>query len=222
MSSCGGGGVSSSSSSSSSLSSSAVVDVYVNGDGAEWSCHPPHLYRIPTELFDYYMMLGQLETSEDLQKLLDKIFNENITCAEDSYTNVYVLPTGCWSGSPSKLFHIPTTMFAYLLERGDTDKTIGRLYSDKDLEKLIDKISKEMETGVIIPREIVTVRTRPINIEVKKCGHECTISSLKETCCKCGDKRPIQEEGSYVSYIDGEGFCNASSRGAGYCPVCFY
>ncbi len=66
------------------------------------------------------------------------------------------------------------------------------------------------------------MRSRPLNIEVKLCGHECTISSLKETCCKCGDKRPLQVENTYISYIDGKGYTNSCSRNAGYCPVCVY
>ena len=87
--------------SESSSSSSLFVNVYVNGDGIDWSCTNSQLFRIPTELFDYYMLIGQLETREDLQKIIDKVASANISCPEDAYTNVYVQSNGAWSGIPS-------------------------------------------------------------------------------------------------------------------------
>jgi hypothetical protein len=57
------------------------------------------------------------------------------------------------------------------------------------------------------------------NCELKKCGHECSVSSLKQ-CCGCMDQRPMQAERTYPAYLDGVGWVNNANRNAGYCPIC--
>jgi hypothetical protein len=53
--------------------------------------------------------------------------------------------------------------------------------------------------------------------ELKLCGHTCTISSIKETCCACGDKRPLNELST--RYLDGRTTVLVS-RDYYYCPSC--
>lgn len=66
------------------------------------------------------------------------------------------------------------------------------------------------------------IYTKPMNVEIKTCGHECTASSVKDGCCKCCDKRPIQPEGTYPQYKDGEGWTDDANRNFGYCPFCSF
>jgi hypothetical protein len=201
--------------------SNDAIDVWVGGDGGTWSCSPSILYRIPTEIFDYEMMMGTLTTQEDLDLLMEKLNKNPKVYADDEYTDVHVQYGGNWSGLPSVLYRIPIHIFQHLQKKGNTEKTIGRLKNNDDLEKLIEKMLLEISTGIEEEEELVLVRSRPPNVEEKLCGHFCTASSVKEGCCECMDKRPICEDG-YLSYIDGEGWGNVASRGAGYCPYCQY
>lgn len=202
-----------------------MVTLYVGGDGGSWSCSPSILYRIPTDAFDYYMLLGRLNTPEDLQQVMEEVAMKH---HEDQFapdtlsecTDVWVFPCGTeWSGYPSSPYELPRDVFMYLQEKGDTEKTIGRLKSAGHLASLIDNTRKEMVSGVL--EAVVITKTRPKNIENKLCGHMCTMSSMKEVCCACADLRPIKPDSElYPMYLDGTGWVDGCSRGAGYCPYC--
>ena len=52
----------------------------------------------------------------------------------------------------------------------------------------------------------------------KQCGHgDCQLSSL-DTCCECGDQRPISN--GYEKYVDGSGKLYTAAREEYYCPAC--
>jgi len=193
------------------------VDVWVCGDGITWSCQPSQLYRIPTELFNYNMMIGALDNEYDLQMLIGKVSKDNVKY--EDYTDVYVGADKNWSGLPSVLYQIPSDVFDYLQKKGNTEKTIGRLESQDDLHKLIELIRFEMKNGIVEAPQIIPY-TKPLNDEMKTCGHMCTISCIKDVCCKCSDIRPIREEGTYPSYVDGEGYRDCAMRNEFYCPIC--
>jgi hypothetical protein len=204
-----------------------TVDVYVGGDGLEWSCQPAKLYQIPTEVFDENMLIGRLETQEDLQIVLEEVKLNSIgnpNAIIHSYTDIWVSYDGNWSGLPSILYKIPYDVFHYLTRENSplpTAKTIGRLQYPDDLFKLIINIRKEMQFGFVENLNQI-IHTKPMNTEIKKCGHECTTSSVKDGCCNCYDKRPIQEEGTYPQYIDGVGWKEDANRSYGYCPYCSF
>lgn len=194
------------------------IDVWVGGDGVYWSCVPSILFRVPTQIFDEFMLMGALETKEDLEMLLERISKDGKQYSEVAYTDIYVGQGGNWSGFPSVLYQIPADVFEYL-QKGDTSKTIGLLESMYCLEKLIAKAREEIRTGVVAEKEIVPF-SRPTNFELKLCGHNCTISYVKEGCCKCLDRRPYREEGTYLNYADGIGAVHNAKRSAGYCHIC--
>jgi hypothetical protein len=194
-----------------------AIDVWVGGDGVYWSCAPSPLFRVPTQLFDEMMLMGALETQEDLEALVEKIGN-GTQYADDYYTDIWVGQGGNWSGLPSVLYRIPEDVFEYL-QQGDTRRTIGGLESAYCLEQLVAKTREEMFTGVVAEQEVIT-RSRPTNSELKICGHNCTRSSIKERCCKCSDRRSCREEGTYPMYIDGTGWVDEAMRSAGYCHIC--
>ena len=191
------------------------IDVYVCGEGGYWACYDSVLYRIPTDLFDYAMMIGSLNTKEDLDFLMEKVHKEDVKYTD--FTDVYVQNDGNWCGTPSLHFQIPQDVFEYL-QKGNTVRTIGALTNQDDLYKLIEKSRREIEFGVENVVKEITLKTRPKNSEIKDCGHMCTTSSIKNGCCSCLDQRPIKE--FYASYVDGEGWKNNASRDAGYCPIC--
>ena len=195
---------------------SNTVTVFVGGDGGCWSCEPAVLYKIPTDIFDYNMMIGALCTQEDLEAMMDTLRRENIKRPLDEYTDIWVNYDKTWSGLPSVKYEIPIDVFDHLQRIGNTEKTIGNISCNQDLERLIERC----RNGAIdlIPEEII--RTRPKNTEVKKCGHICTASSVKDGCCACFDIRPIQMEGTYPCYSDGVGWTNSATRSYGYCPYC--
>lgn len=205
-------------SSSSSLPNVELIDIYVD-DNNNWSFCDATLYRIPTEPFDHAMLIGRLSSQEDLEELMNKCRQENITLGADEYTNVYV-QNGCddWSGVPWKRFEMPLDVLEYL-QQGDTAKTLGRLFCVEDLARLVAKTRDEIKCGV---RETLCgniPRTRPTNTELKECGHQCTISACT-ACCACLDERVVVDEGSYPVYVDGEGVKAAASRDLYYCHVC--
>ena len=169
-----------------------TIDVYVNCEYNSWYCRPATLYKIPSEIFNYNMMIGALEDENDLQNLVDKI-DQNIVY--DEYIDVYIGADKNWSGVDSVLFQIPLDVFEYLNynSKQSTDKTIGRLENQADLNILIEKTRDEMINGVIVTPEIVF--SKPKNGEMKDCGHMCTISCLKTGCCSCLDVREVREEG---------------------------
>lgn len=204
----------------------AGISVYVNGDGTgSWQCFDTPLYRVPTRLFDYYMLVGALSTTEDLQRVVEQGRAEGLA-ADEEYTSVYVAQDGSWSGSPSNLFVIPSDVFCYLQNQHhprdpNNERTIGRLETPADLESLVERVRNEMLNGIVMfaEREILP-RSRPLNVEEKLCGHCCTVSSVKTGCCACLDARPVQEEGTYPAYLDGRGWVDDAKRDAMYCPLC--
>ena len=200
--------------------------MYVNGDGAgSWQCFDTPLYRVPTKLFDYYMLLGALNTSDDLQRVVEQGRAEGLASVEE-HTSVYCAQDGTWSGSPSKRFVIPPDVFDYLQSQRhprdpNNERTIGRLETQADLECLIERVRNEMLNGIaMFEAKDIIPRSRPLNEEEKLCGHCCTVSSIKTGCCACLDARPLQQEGTYPAYIDGRGWTGNANRDAMYCPIC--
>jgi len=148
--------------------------------GGTWSCVNSVLYQIPTEIFNEYMLMGRLSDKEDLDALVEKICIEKPSVSElYGYTDIWVGVGGNWSGLPSMHFKIPSDVFEYLVEKGNTEKTIGRMVTDDDLVKLVDTTRNEIKHGPAATGEVL-VRSRPTNTEVKECGHTCTTSSLKQ------------------------------------------
>jgi hypothetical protein len=138
-----------------------IVDVWVGGDGVYWSCTPALLYRIPTQLFDECMLLGSLDTKEDLDALVERMIIERIDDDSYSYTDIWVGQGGNWSGLSSILYKIPSGVF-HQLQKRDTSRTIGGLESEWDLEKLVQKTRLEMETGIVeVPDKVI--KSRPTN-----------------------------------------------------------
>jgi hypothetical protein len=76
---------------------SGFVDVWVGGDGGDWSCSDSTLFRIPKELFDYHLLIGQLNTKHDLELLVESTRREmqlglrNIDLREVLQDNTYPL-----------------------------------------------------------------------------------------------------------------------------------
>lgn len=192
------------------------VNIWVS-DNMTWSCKPSDLYRIPTELFNYNMMIGALENEKDLQLLIEKVSKDNVKY--DEYTDVFVGADKNWSGTQSLLFQIPVDVFDYLQSKGNTEKTIGRLETQDDLHALIERSRYEMNTGIVEAPMIIPY-TKPKNEEMKTCGHLCTISCVKDGCCVCLDSRPLRQEGTYPTYVDGEGYRDIAMRNDFYCPIC--
>ncbi len=132
---------------------------------------------------------------------------------------MYPILQGNWSGSASSCFKIPSDVFRYL-QHNDADTRINNLTNESDLLKLVENVRYEIANGSSPHVDEHVIRIA-IN-ELKICGHLCTTSSVKDGCCRCADSRPHREEGTYPMYIDGEGWADKASRGAGYCPVCRY
>ena len=147
--------------------------------GGTWSCVNSVLYQIPTEIFNEYMMLGRLNDKEDLDALVEKICLEKPVVSElYGYTDIWVGVGGNWSGLPSMHFRLPSDVFEYLVEKGNTEKTIGRLITADDLTKLVEQTRFEIAHGHVESGQSIA-RSKPTNTEVKECGHTCTTSSLK-------------------------------------------
>jgi hypothetical protein len=200
----------------------AVVDIYVGGDGGTWSCSDSVLYRIPTEIFDYNMLLNRLNTKEDLDLLIsEQMRGESSYSSNDSpLTDIWVAHSGLWSGSPCIKFSLPADIFSHL-HTGNTEETIGKLQTQQDLIELLIRSRSEMLEGRVSEAGIMRDSCITFsNIEVKTCGHQCTISSVKSGCCSCCDTRPIDRNGKYPTYRDGLGWVNEATRYAGYCPHC--
>lgn len=199
----------------------ATVDVYVGGDGGSWSCTDSVLYRIPTEIFDYNMLIGRLNTKEDLDYLISELQAGCSLSAVDNsaMTDIWVAHSGVWSGYPCLKFSLPADIFHHL-QTGNAEHTIGKLTSQEDLFGLIVKSRQEMlEGSAPCARESVSIANYS-TIEVKDCRHSCTISSVKIGCCACSDLRPLSPNGKYPMYRDGVGWVNEAERSSGYCPHC--
>lgn len=143
-----------------------LIDVYI-GEYNYWSCFPARLFRIPTHIFDERMLLGALETKEDLENLVDQVSNSGKQYIDSDYTDVYVGPEGQWTGVEWMHFKVPLDVFTYLIERKDTDKTIGRIDSTETLNSLIERSREEIRTGNIIVDTYNMERSKPKNIEVQ-------------------------------------------------------
>ena len=201
------------------------VDVYVSADGYSWSCSDSQLYKIPTEVFDRAMAVGSLETQDDLDRLM-----ENIVHCNPKYqnlegldvTDVYV-QNGFWSGEAPYHFKVPSDVFTYLARDDDVAaRTIGVLTNDEDLSSLIENTRDEIKNGPKIKTKVQLERSLPLNVEMKNCGHVCTMSSLKDGCCSCLDTRPHTEDEKYLIFVDGIGWQSTGSRGCHYCAYCMY
>ena len=198
-----------------------AIVVWVSVEGT-WSCSPSTFFKLPTELFDYNMLIGRLNTTDDLQLLVEKASNDKIIYADSECTDVYV-NQGNWSGSPSIRFEIPPDVFMFLQHaRNNTENLIGNLSTQESLINLIEKVRFEIINGIPLATSTTVVSSRLPNNELKICTHMCTTSSVKDECCVCADRRPFREDGTYPMYVDGEGWADKASRGAGYCPICRY
>lgn len=232
-----------------------LINVWVGGDGEDWSCSNWMLYKVPKEAFDYNMLIGRLNTKQDLELLIESTRKEydmkSMNINDVSFIDVYVSHDGNWAGLPPTLYQIPIDVFNYL-QIEDRSKLIGRLNNSMDLEKLIIQTRKDIQEELHNCNEmklcrlckklkrikndnvdnicnncnqliIGSVEIAKVNTELKSCGHICTISSLKDGCCKCLDIRPIlSDSNTYPIYIDGYGWADTATRGAGYCPYCKY
>lgn len=49
-------------------------------------------------------------------------------------------------------------------------------------------------------------------------GRNCSMTSTRECCCSCADRRPTAT--SYSMYVDGSGWIKGGTRWAFYCPGC--
>jgi hypothetical protein len=93
------------------------------------------------------------------------------------------------------------------------DNTSPTSRSPKSTKKKLSKAAAAPVPAQTPHRPTQTFRT------IKACGHRCSPSSLP-ACCRCMDRRPMQAEGTYPKYVDGEGWRNIGLRREGYCPNC--
>ena len=204
---------------------STIIDVYVSADGYSWSCSNSKLYSIPTDVFDRAMAIGSLETQEDLDRLMENVVHndpryQNLEGLE--VTDVYV-QNGFWSGEAPYHFKVPMDVFTYLAKDQDVaSKTLGLLTTEEELHALVETTRFEIKNGPKVKEKVQLERSLPLNVEMKKCKHMCTMSSLKEGCCACLDTRPLAEEGMYPLHVDGTGWMNVGTRGCHYCAYCMY
>ena len=203
----------------------SFVDVYVSADGYSWSCSDSQLYRIPTEVFDRAMAVGSIETQDDLDRLMENVvYNDpRYQNLEDlDVTDVYV-QNGFWSGEAPYHFKVPSDVFMYLSRDEDVAaKTLGLLTNKEDLLSLVEKTRDEIKNGPKAKEKVPLARSLPMNVEMKTCGHVCTMSSLKDGCCACLDTRPHSDDGKYLLHVDGIGWQNIGTRGCHYCAYCMY
>ena len=196
-----------------------VVEVWIHGEGG-WSLTPSIHYRIPTDIFDYQMMIGSLESKDDLEALADQMCTEEASSSrsksEVSYTDIWVAGE-TWSGTPSSKYEVPSDVFEEIL-RGDCAKIFEKISSKSDLDDLVYQVRQNGAPS----QQTDTISRAASTTEVKRCGHVCFISSVKEGCCRCSDRRAMREEGTYPQYQDGVGWVDNASRGSGYCPHCKY
>ena len=210
---------------------SGFVDVWVGGDGGDWSCSDSTLFRIPKELFDYHLLIGQLNTKNDLELLMESTRREmqqGLRDIHEECTNVYVSHDGNWAGLPPRQYRIPLDVFQYL-QVDNRAKAIGRITSEADVETLVKQIREEIEEEsrcdgidrgrckrcgkrrILSDDALCSVCTTfsYMNTETKLCGHTCTISSMKDGCCVCLDLREVLQDNTYPLYIDGQGWVSS-------------
>ncbi len=213
---------------------SGFVDVWVGGDGGDWSCSDSTLFRIPKELFDYHLLIGQLNTKHDLELLVESTRREmqlGLRDIDEEFTNVYVSHDGNWAGLPPRQYRIPVDVFRYL-QVDKRAKAIGRITSEADVEILVrqtrEEIDEETRCDGIDRGSCKRCGKRRIlsndalcsvcsifsymNTETKLCGHTCTISSVKDGCCACLDLREVLQDNTYPLYIDGQGWVSSCYR----------
>lgn len=197
--------------------------IWVHGEGG-WGLMPSIHYRFPSDVFDFHMLMGSLETIDDLEILLDQVRSQRLDDESEqlrSFTDVWVAGD-TWSGSPSVFYEIPKDVFSALINSGTAiQDEIGKITCQLDLDNLI-KFVRENGAASLKTSNSATEKCATINIESKLCGHECFVSSIKQGCCRCMDRRPLRDEGTYPQYIDGCGWIDNASRGSGYCPHCKY
>lgn len=72
-----------------------MIDVYIGGDGGSWSCHMDAvLYRCPTETFDHAMLMGTLNTADDLQQIALDAHGKDVEALLEDVTDVWVQADG--------------------------------------------------------------------------------------------------------------------------------
>jgi len=211
------------------------VDVWVGGDGGDWSCSDSTLFHIPKKLFDYHLLIGQLNSKHDLELLVEltrKELQQGFRDIHEEYTNVYVSHDGNWAGLPPRHYRIPIDVFQYL-QVDNRAKAIGRVTNEADLDILVKITREEIEEGNrcdgiergsckrcgkrrILSNDVlcnVCSAFSYMNTETKLCGHTCTISSVKDGCCACLDLREILQDNTYPLYVDGQGWVSSNSIG---------
>ena len=129
-------------------SATGCVEVWVSGDGGDWSCGPSTHYRIATPVFDHGMMVGRLNTREDLAEAAEQSEKEIASGQRrdtGEWTDVYVALDGNWAGLPPRKFIIPGDVFAFLVAEGRSSfATIGALTCDAEVEALVASTRQEL------------------------------------------------------------------------------
>jgi len=97
----------------------------------------------------------------------------------------------------------------YFMQLGDIDCALGPTVPPRPPAPIRRVSSGERRSGTMGGRAMLA----------KSCGHYCSPSSIA-TCCHCSDARPVIPDGTYPSYVDGQGWVNCGRRKDGYCPVC--
>ena len=134
------------------------------------------------------------------------------------------MQNGFWSGEAPYHFKVPSDVFTYLAKDDDiATKTLGLLTNEEELLSLIENTRDEVKNGPKEKEKVQLERSLPLNVEMKSCGHVCTMSSLKDGCCACLDTRPLlSEDEKYPLHVDGIGWQNIGTRGCHYCAYCMY
>lgn len=227
---------------------SEMVGVWVSGDGGDWSCGPSQHFRVPTTAFEYYMTVGRLNTCEDLLALAQESAGSDSTEWTDIYVAYdgnwsgspplhLLIPVDVFDfllkdekntartiGSLTSEIDVSRLVDATRQEMETEAKQSGAAlikcgkcsrWIDDVIDDVINDTCRFCSSMVEGAKAIILSRT-----ELKECGHRCTTSIAHEGCCSCLDRRPTESSNAYPAYVDGEGWSNSASRGAGYCPHC--
>lgn len=189
--------------------------VYASHDGS-WAGLPPLHLCMPVDVFTYLSAdtkrskaIGWLDSEAGLQSLVVATRQEMVDDEEEEEEMRQQENSSCRRGACS-LCARHRILSRLEAEAPRSDGRAG--------EGPLEDVCRRCVALVLGARGSAQRRT-----ETKLCGHVCTISSLKEGCCGCADLRPQLDDGQgYPLYIDGEGWRDTASRGAGYCPVCRY
>lgn len=192
--------------------------VYASHDGS-WAGLPPVHFLIPADVFAYLSAdekrskaIGWLDSDASLQSLVASTRQEMADEDEEEEEAKQQESSGSGSARRGACSLCSRQRFLATLE-AEGPRSDGRAG-----EGPAEDVCRRCIALLRGARGSALRRT-----ETKLCGHVCTISSLKDGCCGCADLRPVLEDGQgYPLYVDGEGWRDTASRGAGYCPVCRY